>query len=609
MESSPSIAVTRPKRWDEPMDPSMSDSDVAWLRSRQPFASLDSSKFPRSTPLEGVLKNDCRLRRYQAGELIVREGDYGNSAFLVLAGQTRLMIDSLRQEQMGRETPPQKTWAGALAEYLFPSRYPESRSIAAVRPTKNGKSTIHHDDDHTALFLQDVDAVLSENQSVRLGPGELFGEVAAMYRSPRTATVLAETESALLEIRWQGLKLLRNDPGFAEQMDQHYRSQWLPLHLREVPLLRHLPDDRMIKVVAATQLRSFGRLAWNTEYRKSRKLSPKQQIESEPLVIQQGGLPTDLIIVRAGFGRLCQPHGDGFRTTAYLGKGQVFALEELAYNATRPETAPPRPIQNQLRAVGFLDTLHIPAEVFATEILPFVRRSELPADVGRQMLRDDGTGASGAGDEALDRRRQPRRDNEPSSRLPVVTDHRAQRLDSTSMLEFVVQERLNNGRQAMVIDLDRCTRCDDCVKACAATHDGNPRFARTGLRHDQFQFVNACMHCTDPVCMIGCPTGAILRDEATGVIQIHEPICVGCKTCANACPYDAIEMVEIVDRAGRPYLDQQNEKPIGKAVKCDLCVSQPGGPACVSACPHDALVRIDLSETSELQTLMRERRE
>ena len=60
MENHGAIAVPRPKRWDEPMDPQMSDSDVAWLRSRQPFASMDRNAMPRSMPLEGILKNDCR---------------------------------------------------------------------------------------------------------------------------------------------------------------------------------------------------------------------------------------------------------------------------------------------------------------------------------------------------------------------------------------------------------------------------------------------------------------------------------------------------------------------------------------------------------------------
>src|SRR5690606_28085009 len=79
----------------------------------------------------------------------------------------------------------------------------------------------------------------------------------------------------------------------------------------------------------------------------------------------------------------------------------------------------------------------------------------------------------------------------------------------TGLLEFLVDQRLMNGHQAMVIDTLRCTRCDDCVRACARTHGGTPVFVREGPQYGSWMFANACMHCEDPVCMIGCPTGAI----------------------------------------------------------------------------------------------------
>ena len=163
------------------------------------------------------------------------------------------------------------------------------------------------------------------------------------------------------------------------------------------------------------------------------------------------------------------------------------------------------------------------------------------------------------------------------------------------LLEFLVEERFTNGKQAMMIDLDRCTRCDDCVQACASTHNNNPRFVRQGKIHDKWMIANACMHCSDPVCMIGCPTGAIGRDAESGNVTINDMTCIGCSTCANSCPYDNIKMVQINDRSGLPIVDANTGENIVKATKCDLCVDQRGGPACQRACPHDALVRIDLT--------------
>jgi Fe-S-cluster-containing dehydrogenase component len=168
------------------------------------------------------------------------------------------------------------------------------------------------------------------------------------------------------------------------------------------------------------------------------------------------------------------------------------------------------------------------------------------------------------------------------------------------MLEFLAENRFINGTATMMIDLDRCVRCDDCVRACAATHAGNPRFLRHGPQHGSYMVANACMHCIDPVCMIGCPTGAIHRSEAQGQVVINDNTCIGCSTCANSCPYDNIRMVEIRDRDGVIAIDTSTKMPILKATKCDLCLDQLTSPACENACPHDALKRVNMQDLPAL---------
>ena len=622
------LAVRRPARWTEPMDASMTDADVSWLRSREPFASMDESAFPRGTPIDGILRGDTRLHRCEPGEVIVREGDYGNSAFLVLSGETSVMVDSLSPELLGRNTSKTRSWWDALGRYLRGGRRVEARRPDQVTTQSSDSdhderlteesgspSSIRQVDDRPAIFLQDFAAVLRGGQTITIGPGELFGEVAAMYRSPRTATVVAKTETSLLEIRWQGLRILRRDPAFADSLDKHYREHWLTVHLREIPLLRHVPESNLARVAHATQMRSFGRMEWNADYKKSRKLPVEQQIASEPLVATEGAMPTDLIIVRSGFGRLSQAYGASERTTAYLGKGHLFGLEEVAVNASRPDGAPPRTLKHSLRAIGFLDTLHIPMEVFAAEVLPHVRRSELPEQVAHWLTQaEQETALKGKASDQKnpshrnsDRRNPERGRHESKSDWKDLPSSEGQRFQPTGLLEFIVQNRMNNGMQAMVIDLHRCTRCDDCVKACAAVHDGNPRFVRHGISHERLQFTQACMQCEDPVCMIGCPTGAITRDQDSGVVGIHEAICVGCGVCASACPYENIAMVTVQDHTGRPYTDIANGRPIRKATKCEMCQDSPSGPACAAACPHDALVRIDLTESKPLRDWLNQR--
>jgi Fe-S-cluster-containing dehydrogenase component/CRP-like cAMP-binding protein len=563
------LAITRPQRWNEPFG-EMSERDVDQLLRIEPFRSIDASAFPPSLPLQGILSGDTRLVRFEPGDVVVREGDYGNSAFLILDGTVRVMLERLDPRLLGRDEKPRLGWFRAIAQLWENSALPEVRTKAAVSAA-NTQAYIRDDDGASRVFVQDVPRLVSETGTARLGRGELFGELAAMSRTPRTATVLAETPATLLEIRWQGLRdLMRRTPAIRDHVEQQYRANSLRVHLRETEILKNLAAPQLDAVAAATEFESFGNFDWYTDFSTQRKRDAAEQIAAEPLIASEGDRATGLYLIRSGFARVSRRHGHGHRTLAYIGKGQVFGWNEFAAAFANDASAH---WHNSLRAVGYVDVLHIPATVVLERILPNVE------------TRDGGSGLGTGGNNTESEIR------DPDSEIDGV---------DPSLLDFLADYRFLNGTQTMLINLDRCTRCDDCVRACAETHDNNPRFIRQGPKHDHIMVANACMHCVDPVCMIGCPTGAIARDSENGTVRINDRTCIGCSTCANSCPYSAIRMVEIREPGGAFFVDEKTHLPILKATKCDFCAGQLTGPACQAACPHDALVRMDMGNLTSI---------
>ncbi len=571
------IAVPRPQRWDVPFGANMTSAIVDLLLEIPPFSKMNADRFPRAVSLPELLLNDTRVTVYQPGDLIVREGDYGNSAFLILSGTVRVTLQALPIEMLGHARPKRRGFFKAIRQIVTGARYPETRQYGHARLDQSiGQRS---DGEDVRIFLQDVPGVLDQYNTLQLSAGEMFGEVSALARTPRSATVFADTKTQVIEIRWQGLReLMRRDPAVNEHVTELYRRNSLLHHLRATPLLAKLDTAALAEVAQHAEFESYGDFAWNAKYRKLKSANAQEKLRSEPIICGENHYTNGLILIRSGFARLSRQYGHGDRTLAYLGKGQLYGLDELIHNWKHNED--PVSLQRSLRAIGYVDILRIPTPVMEKHVLP-----TLPARLIEQSL------------QAVMNRKEHQAGKGPAE---TATNGTAPASIDPRLLEFIVENRLMNGEQAMIIDTDRCTRCDDCVRACALTHENNPRFVRQGPTHGNLMFANACMHCVDPVCMIGCPTGAIARDRDSGNVLINDITCIGCSTCANSCPYHNIQMVQVRSPRGPFILDEDTREPIVKASKCDLCVEHWGGPACQRACPHDALVRMDMNQLPRL---------
>lgn len=148
---------------------------------------------------------------------------------------------------------------------------------------------------------------------------------------------------------------------------------------------------------------------------------------------------------------------------------------------------------------------------------------------------------------------------------------------------------------AFSFDFKRCTGCMACVVACqdqkheleeesvslrsVAEFEKGPFPARVAC------LSIACMHCGDAPCLMACPTGALARHYKNGIVYVNPDLCIGCRSCALACPF------------GAPRFTSE-----GKMVKCDLChvrVENGLDPACVHTCTTGALQFGDLDTINQ----------
>lgn len=160
--------------------------------------------------------------------------------------------------------------------------------------------------------------------------------------------------------------------------------------------------------------------------------------------------------------------------------------------------------------------------------------------------------------------------------------------------------------KVFVIDIARCTGCDNCQLACKDEHVGNdwapiamhqPEVGQFWMKLNQtvcgtipkvkVHFTPTfCNHCKNAPCMEVCPTGAAWRNE-DGFVIFDTEKCNGCKKCMEACPYDVIYFSEELNIA---------QKCTGCAHLLDNGVAVP---RCVEACPTDALMFGEETELAE----------
>jgi Fe-S-cluster-containing dehydrogenase component/formate-dependent nitrite reductase membrane component NrfD len=146
---------------------------------------------------------------------------------------------------------------------------------------------------------------------------------------------------------------------------------------------------------------------------------------------------------------------------------------------------------------------------------------------------------------------------------------------------------------AKVIDHTRCIGCHACTTACKSENVVPLSVTRTYVKHvDVGVFpqarrahqVTRCNQCAHAPCVTACPTTAMFK-RADGIVDFDKSICIGCKACMAACPYDAI------------FINPEDHS----AEKCNFCAHRIDvglEPACVVVCPTQAILVGDMNDES-----------
>lgn len=500
----------------------------------------DAAMAPR---LQEIIARYVRLVRFRAGDVVCRAGDYGSELYFVMEGSLREVIRdpdgvvSIPAPEVRLSTGPKRGF------WNFRRRSEDDILIVDA----NVRRTIDRLDEvlercETARFA--ADTADARHPAGASDTGSAIGTFAVLTRSSFNRTVFAETPVRVLAMHWRAMRdlMVLFDP-VRRAVSARCRAEIVDL-VRSgafaIPVFSKLPERFFLTLMEAADFRFF------------------RGASSGFAAVRQGEPIQEVLVVVSGIGRLRHDAAGRSRSVGFVRRGDVFGLAALAAAARAgPVSA------TTLDFIGDTSLLALPAESLMEDCLPFLSDEDI--------VRSDPAAHVEMGDPGLVR---------------LAELHR--RSQEAPLLDFLVDNAYVRGRHAMVIDQVHCVACDDCVRACADTHGGVPRFVRAGPSAGGYAIANACMHCEEAPCLVNCPTDAIFR-KFSGEVVISEVLCVGCGTCAVACPYDNIRLVEMGDNA------EQKEQSSPVAVKCDLCIDQKAGPACVRACPHDAMGRLDLT--------------
>ncbi len=486
--------------------------------------------FPfRSIPYSYLKWNEGSVRRWiiRPGErkLLCREGEYGNTAFL-LQGTGQFELYSRGSAPPRKKGFFERLWGRTDTDAT--SDYGQLLRVASGTELVLGEMTCLTQRPRTATV---VGVAEPDNPQIALAYDDNGRPIAIRHPQARGPVIVYEVTRNLLDM----MQRAESARGDIEEMYSFRAIQTCVRSGRIFALLDAAEREEAVKFLLRERVDGKG-----AEFRR---------VAAGEKIVAEGDTAAAFYIIRLGTVKVFTQAGGGEQVFRLLSAGDYFG--ETALLSDRPGV--------RTASVAALDPVEI------------VR---VPGPVFRHLC------------EAFPKLREGLR-SIPRAAVPGVQGN-----PPPGLLREYVRQGLYQGQRLLVLDLKTCTRCDECTRACADSHDGNARLLREGLRFGDFLVATSCRSCHKPYCMEGCPVDAIHRhgNHLEVIIENH---CIGCGLCERNCPYGAIHMVPraipnpaAADQAnGNPHLTAAR-----RAVNCDLCGGEE--PFCVEACPHEAAFRL-----------------
>lgn len=463
-----------------------------------------------------LLQQNAELKRVEPGQIIFDQGDVSDAVYLIRSGLVQVVTDphlSLRVDDA-------LDWA-ALTTTLLAGSAPGAAAVNTAPASEAAPPAPQASKAAEMLAAMKAKKAAAEASGAAITavptpaeppqPTSPAALLAAAKAKPPAAVTVAPSPMAHL---WQAfdaptqaaIRVISANPAGEHAAEKQAIVQALNACMRD--------RDWLTAKAISSQLEHADVAAQTRTFAKGLKGLQKDWTDLEVRVA--GRIVLELLL--GATLRRRPAYSSPPRVLSYLSRGDIFGEMGVLTDVPRTATClaydhPPDPGRSSVP----VDLVRINSETFKT----FVARSPLVQRRVEAILAER---------RAKDQRRAAQPQHETHSSLG----------DSPDFQEL----GLIQGQKLLLIDLDRCTRCGDCVRACVATHDdGRSRLYLDGPRFDRYLVPSACRNCLNPACMIGCPVGAIQRGD-DGQIQIRD-WCIGCNMCAEQCPYDSIQMHDL----------------------------------------------------------------